>query len=48
MKELLIGRQKEQKALMEYINSGRSEFIAVYGAEPLPIRLVSPLQAWKM
>ena len=31
MKELLIGRQKEQKALMEYINSGRSEFIAVYG-----------------
>ena len=31
MKELLIGRQKEQKALMEYIDSGRSEFIAVYG-----------------
>jgi len=31
MKELLIGRQREQKALIEYINSGRSEFIAVYG-----------------
>ncbi len=31
MKELLIGRRKEQKSLTEYINSGRSEFIAVYG-----------------
>lgn len=31
MKELLIGRQKEQKSLMGYINSGRSEFIAIYG-----------------
>lgn len=31
MKELLIGRQREQKSLVEYINSGRSEFIAVYG-----------------
>lgn len=31
MQELLIGRQREQKALMEYINSGRSEFIAIYG-----------------
>lgn len=31
MQELLIGRKHEQKRLMEYINSERSEFIAVYG-----------------
>ncbi len=31
MKELLIGRQREQKSLVGYIDSGRSEFIAIYG-----------------
>ena len=31
MKELLIGRQKEQQNLEEYLNSDRSEFVAVYG-----------------
>lgn len=31
MKEQLIGREKERKALQEYLSSERSEFIAVYG-----------------
>ncbi len=31
MEEVLIGRQKEQNCLAEYINSGRSEFVVVYG-----------------
>jgi len=31
MQELLIGRKQEQKNLIEYLNSNRSEFIAVYG-----------------
>ena len=31
MKEVLIGRHKEQQNLEEYLNSDRSEFIAVYG-----------------
>lgn len=31
MKELLIGRHKEQELLHEYLHSDRSEFIAVYG-----------------
>ena len=31
MEELLIGRQKEQQLLSKYLDSGRSEFIAIYG-----------------
>ena len=31
MNKLFIGRGKEQQQLMEYIDSGQSEFIAVYG-----------------
>ena len=31
MKEKLIGREKESKELREWINSERSEFIAIYG-----------------
>lgn len=31
MKELLIGRHKEQQDLLDYIQTDRSEFIAVYG-----------------
>ncbi|MDO4496212.1 MAG: ATP-binding protein [Bacteroidales bacterium] len=31
MEEYLIGRQKEQRALKEYIASNRSEFVVVYG-----------------
>ena len=31
MEQRLIGREAELKLLNEYINSNRSEFIAVYG-----------------
>lgn len=31
MKQKLIGREQEIEALNKYYNSGRSEFIAVYG-----------------
>jgi len=31
MQEILIGRQREQQNLREYLNSERSEFVAVYG-----------------
>ena len=31
MDKLFIGREKEQQQLKEYLNSGQSEFVAVYG-----------------
>lgn len=31
MKNLLIGRHKERETLLEWVDSGRSEFIAIYG-----------------
>lgn len=31
MRELLVGRQKEQQLLLDYIHSDKSEFIAIYG-----------------
>ena len=31
MKTKIVGRLREQKELMEYIASGSSEFIAIYG-----------------
>ena len=31
MNNLFTGREKEQRQLKDYISSGQSEFIAVYG-----------------